>query len=225
MIRYLFPFILICAAAVLPQIQFDEKDEAERQQYGLSEAEWGLYKQSGMSIDELKRLIECGIGMNEYNSRPWISVGVSEKEWLAEKCRGLSNEAIQAFNEKGESDAGVLAAFFLPGYYHWTHKSYGKAAAFSGVFVASVGLFFLWTYEDDESPPQAVAGGSSTTTTETRYRPVFLVFAAADMVMSAVFAYRDLNKIKQQAEEPPPATSLQFNIRDNRPGVQAIYRF
>lgn len=228
MIRLTSLCLALCACASFAQLQLDENDEQERQQYGLSQAEWQMYKQSGMSIDELKRLLECGIGMNEYNSRPWISVGVSEKEWLSEKCKGMSNEAIQAFHEGGDAEYGVFLAFFLPGSYHWMKKSYGKAAALSGIFALSVTLYFTMTVEE-ETPPQAVAGSSNSageSTIETLHRPIFLVIAAADMIGSAILAYRDMNRIKiQDSEEPASTSSLHLDLRDGRPGLQWVRRF
>ncbi|OGS36458.1 MAG: hypothetical protein A2293_00035 [Elusimicrobia bacterium RIFOXYB2_FULL_49_7] len=219
-------FFVSLSVPLFSQLQLDDQDEAERVHYGLSQAEWQMFKQSGMSITELERLVECGITMNEYNSRPWMSVGVSEKMWIQEKCKGMSNEGIQAFHEKGEGDHGVLFAFLLPGSYHWLNKSYGKATLLSSTFALSVSFYFLLPLKEDVTPSSTVDGGHSGTEIRKTRRPAFIIIAAGDMLLSAILAYRNIHRTKLQDEMPEEASSsLHFNYHNGRPGLACSWKF
>jgi hypothetical protein len=220
--KYTLIFTLLLSMLGFGQLELEPDDESGRLKYGLSQAEWGKYKESGLSIKELEKLIGCGITINEYMSRPWISLGVSENAWIDERCKGMSDEAIQAFSDKGESDWSVILAFLLPGSYHWTHRSYGKGAAFTGFFILPLTLFFVLPEKVSE-PKQKEEGLESTGTDikETK-RPIFLVFCVADMVLSAVFAYRDHYKTKPEMQDQ---TGLHLDYHGERAELKYVYRF
>jgi hypothetical protein len=222
---------IICPA----QLKFSDDDETERTKYGMSQSEWQMFKESGLSVTQLEKLLECGISMGEYSSRPWLSLGVAEKDWIAERCKGMVDEDIQAFHERGDNDFSIILAFLLPGSYHWAKHSYPTAAALSSVAVISLSLFFLVPQQIDE-PAQATVGNTNmgqTTTTESK-QPVFLVITLADMILSSVLAYKDWNKTKsgaggepeQKSEpKPEPKSSLKLDFKGNRPTVNWAYRF
>jgi len=222
---------VICPA----QLKFSDDDENERTKYGMSQSEWQMFKESGLSVTQLEKLLECGISMGEYSSRPWLSLGVAEKDWIAERCKGLVDEDIQAFHEGGDNDLSIIMAFALPGSYHWSKHSYPTAAALSSAAFISLTLFFLFPEEIDEPPAITAGGNNSGQRQVTEYkRPVFLVVTLADMILSAVLAYRDANKTKastgsepdQKPEpKPEPKSSLRLDLQGNRPTVNWAYRF
>ena len=148
---------------------------------------------------------------------------MSENAWIDERCKGMSDEAIQAFSDKGESDWSVILAFLLPGSYHWRHGSYGKAAAFSGFFILPLTLYFVLPDEEEE-PMQKDAASTESAGTEIKEtkRPIFLVFCVADMVLSAVFAYRDHYSTKPELQEQ---TGLHLDYRGERAELKYVYRF
>jgi hypothetical protein len=223
--------LMLCSMACA---QLDlQDDESERMKYGLSQAEWNKYKESGISKNKLEGLIRCGISINEYISRPWMTVGVSEDQWLTERCQGLNDEDIQAFHEKGESDVSIILSFVLPGFYHWKTKSYAKAAVFSTIFVSSIALYFGVT--GDETRPGDMQANNQIgppVTTPIHY-PVFLVFTVADMVASAVFAYRDnrtsVQQQKDSAQEPAKTSMLplrfEYQPSGNTVKLRYVYPF
>jgi len=220
--------VLLSLAVLCPaQLKFQDEDESERTKYGMSQAEWQQFKESGLSITQLEKLLECGISMGEYSSRPWLSIGVQEKDWIAERCKGLVDEDIQAFNERGESDYSVLIAFALPGSHHWLKKSYPAAMGLSSVFALSLTLYFALP-EVTEEPSMATQGGITNgqqEEIETR-RPIFLVFCLADMILSSVLTYRDVNSHKNAPEvKSSPKTSLYLDFKGNQPMLNCAYKF
>jgi hypothetical protein len=210
------------------QLSFQDDEEAERTKYGMSQAEWQLFKESGLSVTQMEKFLECGISMTEYSSRPWLSLGVAEKDWVAERCKGLGDDDIQAFNESGDDDYSVLVAFALPGSYHWRNKIYPTAAALSSAFVISMTLYFLVPEVQDE-PAQATIGNANYGERQEikTKRPIFLVIALADMITSSILTYRHGHRAKITGEAllPPAKTSLHFDLNGNRPEIRCSYNF
>lgn len=223
-----------CAA----QLDLDN-DESERKKYGMSQAEWEKFRDLKMSVDELERLVRCGITINEYASRPWLSLGVDEQAWLAERCKGLADEDIQAFNENQNRDLSVILGFFLPGSYQWTHQQIARALPLSAVFAISIGCFFAFPQET-EQPLQAIAGDpspSGRTEIIRSRRPIFLVIAMADMIFSGILTYRETSDRhapvppdmqEKDTPEPAPAPSqgsFHLDYRDHHPEVRYVVTF
>ena len=220
--------VLLSLAVLCPaQLKFQDDDESERTKYGMSQAEWQQFKESGLSVTQLEKLLECGIAMGEYSSRPWLSLGVQEKDWIAERCKGMVDEDIQAFHEHGENDYTIILAFALPGSYHWIKKSYATAAGLSTVFALSIGLYFALPEITEEPAPQAQGDLNSGRVEEVQTRrPVFLVIGLADMILSSVLAYRDFNKAKSAIDvKPESKTSLNLDFRGNGPELKYVYKF
>jgi len=202
--------LLLLGSFCFAQLDFKD-DENERMKYGLSQAEWQKYKESGISKSKFESLIRCGISINEYISRPWMTVGVSEDQWLSERCQGLGDEDIQAFHEKGETDVSTIISFVLPGFYHWKSKSYGKAALFSCAFASSIALYFA--VRDEEYPRSTGANNQTIVDTVSVSYPVFLLIGVTDMVASAVFAYRDGRKsVQEQKDADQEQSSLPLRL-------------
>ena len=162
-------------------------------------------------------------------------MGVSEQAWLAERCKGLADEDIQAFNEDQNSDASVILGFLLPGSYQWRHKQYSRAVPLSLAFAASIGCFFAFPQEVKQTPHQN-ADGTVTAETIQSYRPVFLVVTLADMVLSAILTYRansnrhapvppDMQEKEEAPTPPAPEGSFRLDYRDNRPEVRYVVTF
>ncbi|MFH0920024.1 MAG: hypothetical protein V1913_06645 [Fibrobacterota bacterium] len=207
--------VWILCLCVLGAAQLDlNNDDSDRKKYGMSQAEWEKFREMKMSVDELERLIRCGITINEYSSRPWLSLGVSEQDWLAERCKGMADEDIQAFNEGERSDLSIIAAFLLPGSFHWRNKKFSKAIPLSVGFAIPLACYFAFPEEIEQPPKMGLdASGNAINIRETTYnkRPVFLVLCLADMIVSAIFAYRDNSDrhapVPPDMQEPEPAPS------------------
>lgn len=227
MILKIIALVALLAVLCPAQLKFQDEDESERTKYGMSQAEWQQYKESGLTISQLEHLLECGIAMSEYSSRPWLSLGISEKDWIAERCKGMVDEDIQAFHEREENDYSVILAFALPGSHHWRTHSYGTAAALSSAFILSVSLYFALPEVTEEPRMATVDEPNATGTREVRTpRPAFLVVALADMVLSSVLAYRDFNKAKNNSDvKSDSKTSFHLDISNTRPMLNCTYRF
>jgi len=170
----------------------------------MSQAEWKAFKESGMSLAELEELIICGISYNEYQTRPWLSLGVSRKSWVEGRCNGMGDDDVKAFNDKSPNDYSVIWAFFVPGSMHLKKKEYLTGSLLLGASIASWSAFFLF-------PEEFVYKGTaeqSGTMIEKQKRAEFLLSGIACGLVSAVLTYR------RQDSKPSPS-SVSINVSPN----------
>ncbi len=224
--KILLPLMLLMLFS--PALMAEEDDEL-RDRYGMNQKEWQIFKELGISDSKLERLIKCGININEYQSRPWMSMGVSESDWMSERCEGLEDEEIDAFHDsKASGNSEVLLSLILPGFYHWKHKDFKKAAALTTVFVTCGTLYMLHTSSDTTS---VLVDGNPEDLIENRNRPAYLFIAAADMITSMVLAITDKKKAKKASdleEEVYLERKLNINytmLNTRTSGLRLSYKF
>lgn len=182
--------LFLLAFSLSAQLNFEEEGERERAHYGMSQAEWKAFKESGMSIAELDELIVCGIVYSEYQTRPWLSLGVSRKKWIEERCKGMGDADVKAFHDRPPDDFTVIWAFLAPGSMHLKKKQYLTGSMLLGAGIASWGSFFLLPGQ------RQVAGtgeNSNTYHNEEYKRAGFVVAALATSIVSSVLTYRQQN--------------------------------
>lgn len=72
-----------------------ERQHDELEQLGLTLSEREMVKDSSMAPKMVSQLLECGISITEYYKKPWMQLKLSEKKWLKNRCRGLSDDDMQ----------------------------------------------------------------------------------------------------------------------------------
>jgi hypothetical protein len=174
----------------------------------MSQAEWKAFKESGMSIAELDELIVCGIVYSEYQTRPWLSLGVSRKTWIEERCKGMGDADVKAFHDKSPNDFSIIWAFIAPGSMHLKNKQYLTGSILLGTGIASWSCFFLLPGTREVVKP----GDNNITYTEEYKRAGFIVAALATGIVSSVLTYR-----QQNTKPTDEVTSL--NITPLRDGL------
>ncbi len=134
----LFSILFLYASNTFAMSASDrEKYEAK----GLSQVEWGMIQDAGMSEKKVDELLEAGISISEYFEYPWLSLGISEKEYLNKRKAGMLDADISAHSHKVEiSDLAVVQNFFLPGFYQFKRGQKAKAFTMSGLAVGLAGL-------------------------------------------------------------------------------------
>ena len=75
---------------------------------------------------------------------------------------------------------------------------------------------------EEEEPALSDGSGTSGKEIKETKRPIFLVFCVADMVLSAVFAYRDHYRTKPEMQDQ---TGLHLDYRGERAELKYVYRF
>ena len=207
MVRYLPLFLFLFASLLNAQLNFEEEGTRERNHYGMSQAEWRAYKESGMSIGELEELILCGITYSEYQTRPWLSLGISRKTWIEDRCKGLGDQDVKAFHAKSPRDYSIVLAFLIPGSYHFRTGQHATASCLLGADLISWGCFFLLPKERTISNTD---NGGVTVTKQKQ--AVFMLGAIATGVVSAALSYKQQNT-------KPMDESLSIGIMPQRDGV------
>lgn len=116
---------------------------------GITSKEYAIAQQNGMPEDSIKFLTSQGIGIVEYYSHPWDSVGVSRERWFEYRHLGYTDKMITAdldttgmkfradfsqdFNPQHKSALGLI-----PGYCQI--KSGRKGLGRAQIIVGSVGV-------------------------------------------------------------------------------------
>ena len=73
------------------------------EKYGITQMEWKLVNDSGITIDKLEEILRDGIGVREYAEKPWLQLKLSERGWLKKRRSGLTAEDI-ALDEDKETE-------------------------------------------------------------------------------------------------------------------------
>jgi hypothetical protein len=187
---------LLLALLWLPVLADDTDEKALREEYGLTQLEWRKFKESGMSLDKLEEIQGIGITINEYLSKPWISLGISESKWLTEKKKGLEDDDISAEYTPDESSNSVLWTFVLPGYHQFKTKSY----MYGGLYTLTAGLgWFAYLAIPDEGKKTLDPNNPGQNIKEPDSKqPLFAGLALAGHFLSAIHAYIDIKKSRSQ---------------------------
>ncbi len=188
MLRFVPVFLFLFSSLLIAQLNFEEEGARERNHYGMSQAEWKAFKESGMSMSELEELILCGITYSEYQTRPWLSLGISRKTWIGDRCKGLGDQDVKAFHAKSPRDYSIVLAFLIPGSYHFRNDQYAVASSLLGAGLISWGCFFLLPKER-----KTIATGGEEVVVVKQKQAVFMLAAIATGVVSAVLSYRQQN--------------------------------
>jgi hypothetical protein len=187
-------FGLLASAAA----QAADEEDRDRIKYGLSQPEWESYKRSGIPKSKLEKLLKYGITFNEYASKPWISLGVSEPRWIEERGKGLKNEDIKAFHQESTTSDADLFIGLLPSVKQFGYGEYAKASIMLAVFPVSAALY--WFIKTEVPPPAA-----NLLPTTKRY-PEFFLLILGDIIWSVIDVNRHRALVEFEARPPslPP---------------------
>jgi hypothetical protein len=136
--------LLLSLGVAGPFAQASEWDGVSPEDMGISQEEFQMVKESGMSKAKFLRLLELGISPNEYFSQPWKKLGVTEDHWINEKRAGMADDDIdRSYRKQTTNNVTPFISFMLPGYYQYkTNKTY-KGLALSSLAVGGIALTAL----------------------------------------------------------------------------------
>jgi len=146
--KFLFPIIALCFSVSFAQFDEDEFEDNEwanfdYQHAGLTQTEFQKVKESGMSKEKLLHLLEIGVRPADYLKEPWKNLGVTEKEWLAERAGGMDDSDIDRTYRNRSGDQGIAyLSFLVPSLYQWSTDQLAKAIAIDVAYVAAWASFF-----------------------------------------------------------------------------------
>ena len=118
----------------------DEWQGFNYEEMGLTQWEFQQAKQEGISRDKLTRLVEVGVRPSEYIQKPWIKLGVSEEDWIAQRSGGLEDADIdRSYRNKSGDQAYAYLSLLVPSLYQWRTNQSMKAIWMDVLWTASVG--------------------------------------------------------------------------------------
>ena len=142
---------------------FGQDDLKPWEKYGLSQSEWKMVKENGVSMDKIPLLLSAGISIGEYIKKPWKELGLTEGEWIEKRRSGLTAYDIELETKshhhwKSESkdelspefssfssNKNQLVSFFLPGFQQLRLKEPSRGTIMAGVAIASLAGCFIGT--------------------------------------------------------------------------------
>jgi hypothetical protein len=164
--KLLFPIIALCFSVSFAQFD-DEFEENEWANYdyehaGLTQTEFQNVKKSGMKKEKLTHLLEIGVRPADYLKEPWKSLGVTEKEWLAERAGGMDdNDIDRTYTSRSGNQGLAYLSFLAPSLYQWSTDQYVKAIAMDVAWAALMGttIYLAVMPNDGDDKPWAVGAG------------------------------------------------------------------
>lgn len=135
--KTLLAILMFTSLSVAMTASDREKYEAK----GLSQVEWQMIQDAQMPEKKVDELLQAGISISEYFQYPWLSLGISEGEYIRKRKAGMVDADIRAHSHLVEiSDLAVIHNFFLPGFYQFKRQQKIKAFTMSGLAVGLAGL-------------------------------------------------------------------------------------
>ncbi len=184
---------------------FDEWQNVNYDDLGITQAEYQRVKESGMSKAKLLELLEYGIMPNEYFSQPWKKLGVSEQKWISEKKAGMEDDDIdRRYRRQAAHNYDPFVSFVLPGYYQYKTGEFTHGGILSGIAVTGLMLTFLHTDR-----------------TGSIY-PIYPITALVSALWSAGNAYMDT---RYQHNEDASRFSLDFGPLPSGAAARFIMRY
>lgn len=74
---------------------FSQEELQPWERLGLSITEWKMIEDNKMPMEQVEELLQAGIGISEYFQKPWLSLNMTEKEWIGKKRSGMSSYDIE----------------------------------------------------------------------------------------------------------------------------------
>lgn len=148
----------------------------------LDPIEKALIDDSQMPIGKLYLLMDSDISLQEYFHYPWLTLGISEKEWINQQQAGISGtDTIMPTKQVVATQWAVVQNIFLPGLHEFKRHQLVKGYLMSGIALSSVALFVLHNKLGSKSP----LGFDY---------PIYLAFLGGDILWSSIDIGIQVNK-------------------------------
>lgn len=137
--------LILALACLCPTSADAEKWGSETPEgLGITQTEFRIVKETGMSKSFLLLLLEIGIRPNEYFKQPWKQLGVTEAYWLNQRRSGMCDDDInRSFHQNKSGEMAPLISFVLPGYYHYQTQRPITGGLITALAVGSVGVLIV----------------------------------------------------------------------------------
>jgi hypothetical protein len=177
--------VLVAVMTFAPKLAMASDDEwqgVKPEDLGISQEEFQMVKERGMSRKTLMHLLEVGVSPNEYFSEPWKKLGVTEDHWLDEKKAGMADDDIdRSYRKQASSNLTPFLSFIMPGYYQYKTGRIYTGLTLTTLAVAGIVLTFVHRDEDTES-----------------IYPIYPIISLGAMIYSAADAYLDTRFVDNQ---------------------------
>jgi len=204
--RVVYAVVLVCICSVGQHLDMSDSEKSQYEKLGLSQVEWQMIKEAEMPIDKVKELISAGISIVQYFEYPWLSLGLSESEWIKRRSLGQVDEHMSTAATPGSQMMWLpVKSFFMPGVHQLRRKQPAKGLSMIAIFLGSLTLYALHGRSENES------------TLKFDYHFPYAVFLLGDMAWSALDMGYQVNKeINADAEHfsrlrVPPELRLTFS--------------
>lgn len=145
-----------------------QDDSRPWERLGLSITEWNMIQDNNLPMEKVEELLKAGIGIGEYFDQPWITINLTEEQWIAKRRSGMTsydieleaktiapnsrtddsaaavNASFQEYDQSAETK-GKFAGFFLPGYMQIKRGDTGKGAIMATLAVGSIAGCIGWS--------------------------------------------------------------------------------
>jgi hypothetical protein len=145
-----------------------QDDSRPWERLGLSITEWNMIQENNLPMNKVEELLKAGIGISEYFDQPWITINLTEEEWIGKRRSGMTsydieleaktiapnsesddsaaavNASFQEYDRSAETK-GKFAGFFLPGYMQIKRGDKGKGAIMATLAVGSIAGCIGWS--------------------------------------------------------------------------------
>lgn len=149
----------------------------------LDPVEKALIDDSQMPTGKLHLLMDSGISLQEYFHYPWLTLGISEKEWIHQQQVGISGtDTIIPTKQVASTQWAVVQNFFLPGLHQFKRHQLLKGYLMSGIALGSLALF---VFHSDKSNSTRALGFDY---------PIYLVFLGGNLFWSSIDIGVQINK-------------------------------
>jgi hypothetical protein len=120
--------------------------------HGLTQWEFQQAKEAGVSRDKILSLLELGIRPNEYLQKPWLSLNVSEDQWLQERSQGLEDSDIdRTYRNKVVHQDLAYWSLLAPSLYQWKTGETTKAISMNALWVGAMSATIFLAATSDNS--------------------------------------------------------------------------
>jgi hypothetical protein len=148
----------------------------------LDPIEKALIDDSQMPIEKLHLLMDSAVSLQDYFHYPWLTLGISEKEWIHQQQAGiLGSDTIVPTKQVVATQWAVVQNIFLPGLHQFKRHQLAKGYLMSGIALGSIALFVFHNNKNSKS-----ALGFD--------YPIYLAFLGGDILWSSIDIGIQVNK-------------------------------
>lgn len=169
-----FNFNFIFLILILSIVFLTSAQKSDELQKRLDPDEKALIDDSQMPNEKLYLLMDSDVSLQEYFQYPWLTLGITEKEWIGQQKIGISGtDTIIPTKQVTVKQWAVVQNFFLPGLHQFKRHQLLKGYLMSGIALGSIALF---VFHNDKNSKN-VHGFDY---------PIYLAFLGGDLLWSSI---------------------------------------